>query len=370
VSAPAEVDVAVIGAGIVGLAATDALARRGAHVVCLDGGGPGHGQSAGAARGFRHLHDDPALMRLARRSRAGWRAWEERAGTELLERGGVVRLGGDVEPDIAALREIGVQARALDGAEAARRMPWLAPEAGPLLLDPDGGALRARAAIAALARFAGDRLVRARVEALEPSDEGVTVRTTAGEIRCRRCLVCAGAGTERLVAPLGIAIERDRRAHLRLTFATAGGVAADGPAPVWSDRSGRFGEGSYGVPEGPGRYALGLTVPDYPAISDPLAETVTGGLDLRTQRARLIAYAAAAMPGLDPAPVDAVLRLTTTLRGASSDAFGLWARGGVLAFAGHNLFKHAPSLGELLADAALDDGPPDPLLRPPRPAAA
>jgi len=365
---PAEVEVVVVGAGIVGLAATDALAGRGADVVCLDGGAPGHGQSAGAARGFRHLHEDPALMRLAVRSRAGWRAWEERSGVELLERGGVVRLGADVEPEIAALREIGVEARVIDRAEAARRMPWLAPEAGPLLLDPDGGALRASASVAALARLAGSRLVRARVHALEPSAGGVTVRTAAGDVRCRRCLVCAGAGTERLVAPLGIAIERDRRAHLRLTFATAG-AAPDGPAPVWSDRSGRFGEGSYGVPEGPGRYALGLTVPDYPLLDDPHAETVVGGHDLRAQRARLVAYARAAMPGLRPEPVDAVLRLTTTLRGQPSDAFGLWARGGVLAFAGHNLFKHAPSVGELLADAALGDGPPDPLLRPPGPAA-
>ena len=256
----------------------------------------------------------------------------------------------------------------IDRAEAERRMPWLAPEAGPLLLDPDGGALRAHDAIGALTGFAGDHLVRARVTALEPAGGGVTVHTSAGEVRCRRCLVCAGAGTERLVAPLGIAIERDRRAHLRLTFATSG-AAADGPAPVWSDRSGRFGEGSYGVPEGPGRYALGLTVPDYPRVEDPFAETVAGTLDLRTQRARLVAYARAAMPGLDPEPVDAVLRLTATLRGQPSDAFGLWARDGVLAFAGHNLFKHAPSLGELLADAALGDGPPDPLLRPPAPAA-
>jgi sarcosine oxidase len=361
VSALASVDVAVVGAGIVGLAATDALRRRGASVVCLDGGAPGHGQSAGAARGFRHLHAEPALMRLAVRSRAGWRRWEDRAGFDLLERGGVVRLGADVEPDIAALRAVGVDARVLDRGEAQARMPWVAPEAGPLLLDPDGGALRARAAIIALTAFAGDALRLARVDALEPVSHGVRVRTSAGDVHCTRCLVCAGAGTERLVAPLGLAIERDRRAHLRLTFPVR--TPAPGPAAVWSDRSGRFGEGAYGAPEGPERYAIGLTVPDYPVV-DPFAESVPGGIDLRTARARLVAYVRSALPGLRPEPVDGVLRLTTTLRGASSDAFGLWARDGVLAFAGHNLFKHAPSLGDLLADAALG-GTPDPLLRPP-----
>ena len=137
----------------------------------------------------------------------------------------------------------------LDRDEARARMPWLAPEAGPLLLDPGAGALRARAAVAALTRLAGDALRLARVEAIEPAARGVRLRTSAGEVRCARCLVCAGAGTERLVAPLGVAIARERRAAFRLTFRATTPSAA--PAPVWSDRSGRFGERAYGTPRAP-----------------------------------------------------------------------------------------------------------------------
>ena len=361
-TAAAEVDVAVVGAGIVGLAATDALLRRGASVVCLDAGAPGHGGSAGVARGFRHLHRDPALMRLAVRSRAGWRRLEERAGVELLERGGMVRLGADIEPEIAALREIGVEARVLDPGEARARMPWLAPEAGPLLLDPDAGAVRARAAIAALTALAGDALRLARVDAIEAAPGGVRLRTATGEVRCTRCLVCAGAGTERLVAPLGIFIARERRAAFRLTFRAR--TPAAGPAPVWSDRSGRFGAGAYGAPEGPDRYAVGL-VAALAAVEGPDAEAVpASAVDVRAARRRLVAYVRAALPGLDPEPVDGVLRLIAPLRGPDEDALGLWARDGVLAVAGHNLFKHAPALGDLLAAAALGDDP-DPVLRPP-----
>jgi sarcosine oxidase len=355
-----DVDVAVVGAGIVGLATTDALLRRGASAACLAGGHPGHGQSAGAARGFRHLHADPALTALAIRAAQAWRRLEERAGVEVLERGGALHLRPDAEADAAALTDAGLEARVLDAAEARRHLPWLAQGPGALLFDPGGGAVRARPAFAALTRFAGGALVRARVEAIEPGAERIRLVTSAGDVRCGRCVVCAGTGTERLVAPLGIALDRERRAALRLTFPVRS--RATGPAPVWGDRSERYGERAYGTPEGPDRYAVGLQDVS-PPIEDPLAEAVPGGADVTAVRGRLLAYVRAAFPGLEPHPVDAVLRLTTALRGLGDDAFGLWQRDGVLAFAGHNLFKHAPMLGELLADAALG-AEPDPVLRP------
>jgi sarcosine oxidase len=364
VSAGRTFDVAVVGAGIVGLAATDALLRRGARVVCLAGGQPGHGQSAGDARGFRHLHADPALTALAVRSAAAWRRLEERAGVEILERGGALHLRPDPEAGAAALADAGVSARVVDGTEARRHLPWLAGGAGPFLFDPGGGAVRARPAFSAFTRLAGDALVRARVEGLDPAADGVRLATSAGDVRCERCLVCAGTGTERLVAPVGIALDRTRRVALRLTFPVRS--HAPGPVPVWGDRSERFGERAYGTPEGPDRYAVGLQDVS-PPIDDGFAEAVPAGADVTLVRGRLIAYVRAAFPGLEPHPVDGVLRLTTALRGHGDDAFGLWERDGVLAFAGHNLFKHAAALGELLAGAALGEEA-DPVLRPkPRP---
>jgi sarcosine oxidase len=347
-------DVAVVGAGILGLSTADALVRRGASVVCIDGGLPGNGQSAGGSRGFRHLHEDPALTRLSLESRDAWRRLEARAGAHLLERGGSLRLGAAVEPAIAALTQAGIEARVLDAGEAAARMPFLAAEAGPLLFEKGGGALRAREAFRALTGFVGDALLRARVHEITPSrGTGVRLTTAAGPVECERCVVCAGAGTERLVAPLGIEIERERRAALRLTFRVTDEAAA-GPFPVWADGSGRYGELVYGAPDGPGRYALGLFETTEP-LDAPFAEAVPGGVDVRDARRRLVAYARAAFPGLHPSPVDAVFRLTTALSGLGDDAFGLWERDGVLAFAGWNLFKHAPRIGELLADVALGD---------------
>jgi len=358
-SAVRDVEIAVVGAGIVGLSTTDALLRRGARAVCVAGGHPGHGQSAGAARGFRHLHRNPALTALAARSAHAWRRLEERAGVELLERGGALHLGPDPEAGAAALADAGLEARIVTRTEAERHLPWVAPDAGPLLLDPGGGAARSRPAFAALTRFAGHALVRARVEAIEPAAGGLVLRTSAGDVRCARCVVCAGTGTERLVEPAGIRLDRVRRAALRLTFPVR--APAAGPVAVWGDRSERYGERAYGAPEGPDRYAVGLQDVS-PPIDDSHAEFVPAGADLSGVRARLLAYVRAAFPGLEPRPVDAVLRLTTALAD-DEDAFGLWERDGVLAFAGHNLFKHGPLLGELIAAAALGDDW-DPVLRP------
>ncbi|EID17575.1 putative oxidoreductase [Mycobacterium xenopi RIVM700367] len=65
-------DVGVIGAGIVGLATAYALVERGVSVSVYERGVPGQGQSGGESRIFRHVHDDPRLVALAKRSRSIW----------------------------------------------------------------------------------------------------------------------------------------------------------------------------------------------------------------------------------------------------------------------------------------------------------
>ena len=340
-------DVAIVGAGIVGLAVADALARRGASVVVLERSSPGSGQSAGAARGFRHLHATPEQIADAVRARALWDEWSARAGEPLVGEEGALRLGGDVAADAARLRAAGVAAAVVEHAED--RMPGLRDDAGPLLWDPRGGAIRAARAVEWLAAGLGDRLRRGHAVGVAAG----RVATADGPLACGHVVLCAGAGTERLWPRVAMR----RVIHLRVTFAAPPRVAAAGPSPAdgawpaatWADRSTRFGELTYGVADGPGRFALGLADLDaQPAPADPMADVVGAGPELGAVRERLRAYARAAFPGLGP-PLDEVVRLLTVLPGDDEDAYVLDSSDRMTVVAGHNLFKLAPLLGEKVA---------------------
>jgi sarcosine oxidase len=322
-------DVVVVGGGIVGLAAADALVRRGADVVVLERGEPGGGQSYGEARGFRHLHATRPQIWRAVRARAAWDELSARAGEPLVGGEGALRLGGDVEADAAELRAVGVPAAVLANHDAVG--------AGPLLWDPRGGAIRARRAIEWLA--SGLRIRRAEVTAVAPG----RVQTAEGPLECGRVVLCAGAGTERLWP--GVSMRRV--VHLRVTFEAAGE-----PLPTWADRSGRFGEVTYGVADGPGRFALGLADAGSQLSAPPAAEVVPHGLRHDEIRARIHAYSRAAFPQLGE-PVDEVVRLLTILPGDDEDALVVHHEPGLTAVAGHNLFKLAPILGEEVASATV-----------------
>ncbi len=305
--------------------------------MVLERQAPGAGQSAGSARGFRHLHATPEQIAQAVRARAGWDAWSERAGEPLLGEEGALRLGGDAAADVERLRAAGVEAAVLDA--AGDRHPALVPDAGPLLWDPRGGAIRAQRTIEWLRRELGDRIRRSEARAAAPG----LVETTDGVVECGHVVLCAGAGTERLWPRLTMR----RVVHLRVTF------EMDGDGATWADRSGRFGALTYGVADGPGRFALGLAELDaQPAPDDPMADVTPAGADLAAVRERLHEYARRAFPGLG-APVSELVRLLTVLPGGDEDRYVLDRRPGMTVLAGHNLFKLAPLLGEAVAATAV-----------------
>ena len=347
-----ETDVAVVGAGIVGLSTAYGLLEREAAVRVYESGKPGNGQSGGEGRIFRHAHDDPRLVRFAIGSRAVWREWQERLGVELVSEDGVVALGPPVERRLPVLDEVGgVQARAIDPAEVTERLPLLAGYSGAAMLDEEGGAIRTSAAIEALARALGDALVTDEVIAIRPTGDGrVEVQAGGSRRTYSRVVVCAGRGTAQLARGVGLSIPVRAGAHVRCTFAVRG----EPPRRLacLQDGSGDFGEtGTYATPApGNRRYSVGLSgtvdVHGDGSLLDPAA--------LSALADRAAAYVTRALPGLDPEPLGYRHCWTTELPWGA-DGVAVWEADAALFVAGHNLFKQAPALGRALAGAALGD---------------
>ncbi|MFN2504365.1 MAG: NAD(P)/FAD-dependent oxidoreductase [Acidimicrobiales bacterium] len=346
-------EVAVIGAGIVGLSTAYSLMERGVAVTVYEQGAPGNGQSGGESRIFRHAHDDPRLVAFACRSRAIWREWEAALGVELVSADGVVALGPSVEARVRVMGKVsGTAGRVIDPAELAERLPVLGGYAGPAMIDEAGGSIRTGTAIHALAGQVGASLVVDEVITVRPSPNGaVEVRTGGRCAEYTRVVVCAGRGTARLARGVGLALPVKQAAHVRLTFAVRG----DAPARLacLQDGSGDFGEtGIYAAPlPGNHHYALGLS--ETTEVLDDGSLLEPGGLADLSERAS--GYVGRALPGLDPDPVDYRHCWVTELPW-SPDGFAVWEAEGLFFVAGHNLFKQAPALGRALAKAALGEG--------------
>ncbi|GAA2777971.1 hypothetical protein GCM10010470_08950 [Saccharopolyspora taberi] len=351
------IDVAVIGAGVIGLAVTDALIRRGVDVVCFDHRKPGQGQSGGLSRTFRTRHDSPHVVKLAADSRVLWREWERRSGKTLVGDEGTVYLGFE-EEDAHGLRVNDVPHRFAAPAERAQLFSALGPVEGRLLHDPDSGAIRARNTIDALTGFTAGRIRPTEVHTVTvPADgDGVELQTADEIIRARHVVIAAGTNTPRLAAGVGIDIPLNCALHARPHYRIRNEHLANSQ-PCWVDKSGAFGETVYGSPIGTtGRYVFGLigTGVDVPMDGNG---AVPPGSAMEDHVRRVSEYVRRAMPGIDPEPVGVRVCVMTKLPGGS-DAFGVWQNGGVTAVTGHNLFKLAPVLGEKIADAAVHERVP------------
>ncbi|GGI03612.1 NAD(P)/FAD-dependent oxidoreductase [Egicoccus halophilus] len=345
--------VAVVGAGIVGLSAALALRDRGAEVRVFELGDPGQGQSGGRSRLFRHGHDDPRLVAWARRSRAVYAAWEERFGIECISRDGAVALGPAVEHRLPLLEQAGVDARPVDADEVARRLPLLtaAPdgELGPAMFDAEGGAIRTRETIGALAHELRDELVREEVLTLRSVAGGAEVRAAETTARFDAVVVCAGAGTAPLARQLGVSIPVDLQVHVRSTFAVRGEPPTH--LACLQDSSGAFGETGVYAAAAPGNRAYAVGLGETAAVREDLS--VVDPAELAAHDERVRDYVRRALPGLDPDPTE-VKHCWVTALPWSDDGVAVWQVDGVSLLAGHNLFKQAPALGEALAGAALD----------------
>jgi sarcosine oxidase len=360
-----QIEVVVVGAGVVGLATGWQLARAGHEVLVLEQDAVGHarGSSHGASRVFRLGYDDPEYVAMAAASAPLWRELEaESHESGLLTITGALVAGPGMPGVRQALVAAGVACDELDEREARRRHPALALS-GPVLWEPAAGVLAADRCLAALVHAldaAGGQLrERARVLAVAEDDRGATLTTSGGRVRAAVVVLCCGAWAPQLLRPLGVEVglvaTREQVAYV--TPAGAGPRSPEGEVPVfieWDEPS------YYGLPT-PARDWYKLAEHGTGPAVDPTDERRSLAPD-PVVAGRLRAAAARILPGFRPEPVaqETCLYDNTPDRDFIVDRHGRLVVGA--GTSGHG-FKFAPLLGEALACLALGRRPPVPRAR-------
>ncbi len=367
---PAEVEHLVVGAGLLGLATAWSLSRRGRSVLVVEQATVGHERSGskGAARIFRLGYPEPHYVAMAQAAGRGWRRLEEECGAPLLTTTGQVTFGDGLEALHAALTGAGAPVERLAPGSVGERWPGLSVP-GPALFEAESGVLAASRCLEALrgggfevleatavTGLADDgRRVRATLAgpgagapgagALGAGPPGVGAAVVAGVV-ASSVVVCAGAATAALVAPLGIGLTPAPTLE-QVAYLSATGATPQPPVFVeWGAPP------LYGLPEpGGGRFKIarhgGGPVADRARARwepDPALVAALG------DAARRI------LPGHDPRPV----ATERCLYDNSADAGFILDRVGRVVVgagtSGHG-FKFGPLLGELLADLATGADP-------------
>jgi sarcosine oxidase len=347
-------DVAIIGAGLLGLAAARALAARGRDVVVLEQAEIGHeaAGSKGTCRIFRLGYPDPAYVTAAREAGELWRELESESGRRILMPTPQLTFGTGLRDVHDAMLAAGALCELLPAAEVAERFPAIRT-GGPALLEPGSSVIVADVALAALAVAAPEIRTGVRVRRLADDGRSVTVRTTADTVTARTVIVAAGQWSSGLLATLSVPLPGratlEQVAYLRPLQPAA-------PTPIFICHAD---QAPYGlpVPESP-LYKIGIHQSGPP--TDPEA---TDQSDSPYLLGKLLEVAERYLPGCDPVPA-ATERCTYD--NSPDEDFVVDRIGNVVigsGTSGHG-FKFGPLFGEWLADLATGEGSgPAPELR-------
>ncbi|HEY7140381.1 MAG TPA: FAD-binding oxidoreductase [Methylomirabilota bacterium] len=366
---PRTADVVVVGGGVHGASVAYHLARRGARRVVLVerkflASGP-TGRSSALVRRFYAME---FLTRTANTSATVFQHWAERigGGDPGFRQVGILWLVGpdrmdNLRANVRRARELGANVVTQTPAEVRTLVPAMAVDDVALgAYEAESGyadAAMTTNAFATRAGALGATVVQyVPVEAILTAGDRVTgVRTAGGEIHAPAVVICAGLWAGRLLGPLGIEVPVAPTRHQMCFFRRPPDF---GPHPAVLDRP----HATYMRPETGNLTIHGLFAYDEVVDPDHYNEGADPAEVLRN--AELIAERFPAMEhGLSMGGYSGVYDNTPDhepVLGPVLEHPGLFVDFG---WSGHG-FKHAPAVGDILAQIVLEGHAPGWDLRP------
>lgn len=336
---------AVVGAGVVGLSTAYALLRHGSEVVVFETATPMGARSAGSSRIFRLAHGDSGLVAYAAAAAGLWADWTHRAGLRLVGQQTTVITGPNAPLWAEAMADAGVDHTLLDEVDPSLGLP-VSTLSGPALVDPAGGVIDSVATGRFLRAAIGRRITNEHIYRIEPHDDWVTVYGSGGVHEVDRVVIAAGRGSLELAAQAEIYLPTELAHHTRFTFRLKDSEASP---PCWLDGSQSWREGitSYQQLSGPGLWSIGLNLP-------PEDEEWERGRDEVAEESRELVrtYVHEELVGVTEEIVAEVQCDSPALLG---DGVHVASAGPITVVWGANLFKHAPAIGQTMANAAIHD---------------
>jgi sarcosine oxidase len=361
-------DVVVVGAGVFGAWAALHLALRKKRVLLVDAYGPANARasSAGESRIIRMGYgEDELYTRWSQRSLAQWNEFFAGTGHSLFHETGVLWLGsqGDarVRQSAEVLSRCGVAFEELDRATLERRYPQMNFDRITRgLLEPHGGVLMARRAVAAVVDEAirlGVKYEMAQVTGPKNSGRQKFVTSAQGkQFEADQFVFACGAWLGKVFPEiLGPRIFPSRQ-EVFFFGVPAGDARFAPPAlPTWLFQEDEM----YGMPDLETR-GLKIAIDHHGERVDPDTQSrVVSAEGVQTVRR----YVGRRFPALRDAPI--VETRVCQYENTSSGDFlidrhpemeNVWFVGGG---SGHG-FKHGPAVGEYVACQILDKASPEP----------
>jgi sarcosine oxidase len=358
-------DVIVLGVGGVGSAALCELARRGVRALGIDRFHPPHdrGSTHGQTRVirmayFEHLDYVPLL----RESYRMWRSLEAATGRQLFHEVGLLEVGlADgcvVSGVLRAAAEHGLDIEQLSASEIELRWPGFCVKDDLVgVFERNAGYLLVEDCVSAqleAARAGGaELLVDTVVHGWSADEQGVRVRTSAGDFAATKLVVAGGAWAGGLLAGIPLQLEVRRKSLFWFEASSAGAarydVAIGFPVYLFELPVGVF----YGFPRFDGRSMKAAEHSGGATVADPA--NVNRSIDAAEQR-RVERFLTAHLPQVSYHVVDHAVCLYTM---SPDEQFivdrhpehsnVVFAAG----LSGHG-FKFTPVLGRALSDLALE----------------